>query len=331
MGNINSDAGTLRQTLQDVKQAVSDIESSKRSLISRYQQLGAGWNDKKYESLGRIANDCVKALDSVQNTLVTAQRALSILAQSLTDYESTRIGSGDFGSYSGTYAGAVSGTVINGILTVSNPNGNNFSGRSLSQTAQQVNSIAFNGRDCTVFDSPFDPNPGRICNQGSAYPDGPQSTCGLCSSGSIINKAGGNVNERSMVNFAWNSQLCDDHGYTSADSITSLLTLSGVPASNTSGTSLDDLAGLVEQGRGVILGVDARRLDPDFYQRHGGHAIVLESIIRDAHTGEIEAFVVADSNRSSSVDAVRCISISRLERAFRAAGYQSITTDNIIW
>lgn len=325
MGIINSDANTLLRTIQNVQKAADNTESARASIMQKYQQIGAGWNDKKYRDLGNVVTDCTKALNSVQIALLKTQKSLVSLAISLQEYESTRLSGGGMGGSGGAAYGAVSGggSAAGGSAA--------FSGRNLSQTQQQIVVTAFNGRDCTVFDHPFDPNPGRICNQGSAYPTGPQETCGCCSSGTIINRAGGSTNEHDIVNFAWNNHLCDNDGRTSASTISEILTRSGVPSSDTSGTSLSDLAAQVEQGHGIIVAVDARRFDPNFYNRHGGHALVLESVIRDAQSGEILEYVVADSNRSDSVSAVRRVSAHRMERAFRAMGHQSITTDNIIW
>ena len=203
--------------------------------------------------------------------------------------------------------------------------------RSLVHTDQVTAKLYLNGRLCKVFDHPFEDNIQRICNQGSAYPTGPQDTCGCCSGGSIVNKAGGKATEHRMVALAWNNGLCDNDGFMTADAVSRLLGLAGVPASSTSGTSLNDLAESVEQGHGVIIAVNAKRFDPTFYRRSGGHALVLESVVRDADTNEILEYVVVDSNRDTSVNAVRRVEPQVLERAFRDWGNQSISTDNIIW
>ena len=67
------------------------------------------------------------------------------------------------------------------------------------------------------------------------------------------------------------------------------------------------------------------------YRSHGGHAMVLESVIRDSETNEILEYVVADSNGSDSQSASRRVSASRLERAFERFGSLSVCTNQIIW
>ncbi len=54
MGAVNVDSGELLKVLQDIRTAISSIESTKSSINKKYQQLGSDWKDKKYKELGDI-------------------------------------------------------------------------------------------------------------------------------------------------------------------------------------------------------------------------------------------------------------------------------------
>ena len=311
MGYVNSDSNTIQQSLKNVKTAIDSLNSTKSSLTTQYAQLGNGWNDKHYRELGDVVQDSKKAINDILKTLLQVEKYLLLLMKSISEYESTNFNS-------------------NGAMGFSTGQSNS-NNTGLSHTNQTSEQYLLNGRKVTVFDHPFDSNSGRICNQGSAYPTGPQQTCGCCACATIINKAGGSATEHSTVAYAWNNHFCDNEGRTTAQNWASILNGNNVGASVTNGTSLSNLASYVEQGRGVIIGVDARAYAPDMYRSHGGHAMVLESVIRDSETNEILEYVVADSNGSDSQSASRRVSASRLERAFERFGSLSVCTNQIIW
>lgn len=206
----------------------------------------------------------------------------------------------------------------------------------LLETQQAKTHTYLDGTPVTVFDHPLDDSPGRICNQGSAYPTGPQGTCGCCACGTIINKAGGTTNEHEVVAFAWDNELCSDSGGTSPASWVGILNGAGIASQVKTGETLESLAEAVEEGKGVVIGVSACTYYPEMYGRYfpgkaDGHALVIESVVRDEKTGKILGYYVSDSNGSSSKDACKYVPAKRLERAFRRRGGQSITTDEIIW
>ena len=206
----------------------------------------------------------------------------------------------------------------------------------LQTTAQTIQTVFLAGKEVDVFDHPFEPNNYRICNQGSAYPTGPQGTCGCCACGTIINKSGGNTNEHEIVDYAWNNNLCSDSGGTSPSSWVGILGAAGVSSHETSGVSLSELADYVEQGHGVIIGVSACTYNPKMYGHYfpgaaDGHALVLESVIRDHKSGEIIEYVVSDSNGKSRDDACHRVSARVLEKAFSRKHKASVVTNDVIW
>lgn len=207
----------------------------------------------------------------------------------------------------------------------------------LLTTCQTVQDMTLDdGREVTIFDHPFSGDKHIICNQGSAFPTGPQQTCGCCASGTIINKARGNTNEHGTVTYALNHQLCTAEGYTNVNSWIGILDGAGIGAHNFTGSTLKELSQKVENGQGVIIAVSACSYAPEMYGHYfpgkaDGHAIVLESVIRDRKTGKIVEYVVSDSNGSSAASAMRRVKKSRLERAFRRKGKQAVVTDEVIW
>src|SRR5579863_4314915 len=104
-------------------------------------------------------------------------------------------------------------------------------------------------------------------------PYGFESTCGLVSCQDVLGQFGVNVSESDVVQYAVTDGLCqvtdspESSGCTTLESQAKILTDAGVSAEPMTGASLNDLAGWVEQGRGVIVEVNAGELwdSPDNY------------------------------------------------------------------
>ena len=276
------------------------------------------------------------------------------------------------GAAAGAMAGAGAGAAINSILATpsggaagtaggTNAGVNSFFGGTftpLLTTNQKTNPDVLDGQNVTVFDDPFGTHSERVSNQGSAYPNdgkgnGITGTCGLCACGTIINRAGGQQNEKGMIDHAIQNGQCsnpalsyDSHhklrpipghrgGTSNADRM-AILNDAGISSTDRTGSSLSDLAGDVESGHGVIVAVTASIYKPDWYGRYshrnnGTHAIVIDSVVRDAKTGKIIEYVVTDSNGDSSWGAGVRIDAKTLERAHRKAGRTALVTDEVIW
>lgn len=91
MGAVNVDSGELLKVLQDIRTAISSIESTKSSINKKYQQLGSDWKDKKYKELGDIVQDSTRALNNILNTLSKGEKFLGSLVKSLQEYESINL------------------------------------------------------------------------------------------------------------------------------------------------------------------------------------------------------------------------------------------------
>lgn len=94
MSGVSADSSGLLNTAKRLEATANRIEATRHSLIQRYQQMGAGWGDKKYQELGGILQECNTALRSVAMTMLQGEKSVLQLAQSLQDYENINLGNG---------------------------------------------------------------------------------------------------------------------------------------------------------------------------------------------------------------------------------------------
>ena len=104
MSNVNADAGELLQVAQNMQNAVNSIEATQNTITSKYQKLGANWNDKKYKELGDIVQECNKALHDILKTILQGEKFVALLAKNLQEYEDTTL------EYTSNYGQTASGT-----------------------------------------------------------------------------------------------------------------------------------------------------------------------------------------------------------------------------
>ena len=93
MSMVNADSGQLFAMLKKMQDSISSIETTKKSVKMKYEQLGAGWQDKKYNELGVVVRDCNKALNDILVIMLQAEKYVALLAKSLSEYESVQLGS----------------------------------------------------------------------------------------------------------------------------------------------------------------------------------------------------------------------------------------------
>lgn len=92
MSIVNADANELLQSWKSIKTAISSIETTKLSMMRRYQQLNGEWKDKKYKELGNVVQECSKALNEILKILSKGEKFIGSLAKSLHEYEDVEIG-----------------------------------------------------------------------------------------------------------------------------------------------------------------------------------------------------------------------------------------------
>ena len=155
-----------------------------------------------------------------------------------------------------------------------------------------------------VYDHPEEQEKYLYRNQGSVY-DNYKGTCGLCSCANVLRIAGVNYNEKDMIDFAKQHGYCRPGGGTGPADRVAILNAYGIPSKTekvqmqngrATDKAINDLAGYVEQGKGVIISVYAYSLWPGYSgAREGLHAITVTSVKRDA-SGNVLGFYVCDSN-----------------------------------
>jgi hypothetical protein len=107
----------------------------------------------------------------------------------------------------------------------------------------------------------------------------------------------------------------------------------GVPAHPETRGNIADLVTKFEQGRGIIIGVNAGLLWGD--RRHLGtggpnHAVVLTGVVRDADAGTIRGFYINDSGNRDERGNARSgqfISLETIRKAWEKMGGTSVVTD----
>ena len=104
MALVNSNLSAVMDALRNIRTAASGIETTRQLITQKYAQLGTGWNDRKYRELGLILTDCMKALMSILQILRQAEQPVSMLIESIRQYEEVNLGGGSGGG-GGQYAG----------------------------------------------------------------------------------------------------------------------------------------------------------------------------------------------------------------------------------
>jgi hypothetical protein len=159
-----------------------------------------------------------------------------------------------------------------------------------------------------------------------------QNTCGIVSCEDVLRQFGVEVTESQLVEYAVRGGLCNTDGSPSECGGTTIfdqvqiLNDWGVPATAEQSGSLEGLASQVEEGRGVIAGVNAGVLwdRTEFYENNSmNHAIVITGVARAPQTREVLGFFINDSGKPESG---RFIDAPTMQQAFIEAGGMSVST-----
>lgn len=202
----------------------------------------------------------------------------------------------------------------------------------LSKTQQSYQTVFLEGRECKIFDHPDLIAQRGVYRQGHNT-HGIEGTCGLCSSATVMNIAGYSYNENDVVDYAMEKGFCTEDGGTSANHRKQIIEGMGkILMKNIVGEPLQTIASYVEQGKGVILAVEASYLNPKWYDPMvpGGHAITLASVVRDTKTNEIVKYVIIDSNGKTPEEACQFVEPKVLEKAFEKLGAIANVTTEIL-
>lgn len=309
----------LEQLANYISRCISELKVSSYSLQTSYKRQGVVWKDKNYEQLGDIINIVQSKIENICNSLQNSKQNLKKLKLSISNYNETNF----------NYSRGAGGVTRNNTLN-------------LSSTNQEFTYTTIEGTAVKIFDHPNESVRNATIGQGSCTVNGHlyAGTCGDCSVSTILRRAGINMDEQAVVEYASQTRgtngefLCDDEGATSVNSRSEIACNLGCPMHSVHQRELSDLANRVENGYGVIIAVEAgtRGYNPNgwYSGQRGGHAIVLNSVVRDSNTNEIMGYYVIDSNGTENTASVY-VSANDLERAFRLSGMRANVTDNIIW
>jgi len=165
-----------------------------------------------------------------------------------------------------------------------------------------------------------------------------EGTCGLVSVEDVLNQFGKEVSENDVVRHAIETGRCfvgerpSDSGGTTMSDQAQLLSDAGVPAHPEVNADFNDLARWVNEGRGVIIEVNAGVLwnDANAYD-HGqaNHAVVLTGAAVDPNSGQLLGFYVNDSGRALPGDSGLFVSLDRMNDMWRTPGGQAVVTDTV--
>jgi hypothetical protein len=165
-----------------------------------------------------------------------------------------------------------------------------------------------------------------------------KGTCGLCSCVNVLRESGLSVTENDIVSYAVEHHLCNvtsdvyTSGGTSAEDISKILKDHGVPAHADYNASTGDIANAIDEGKGVIVTVNAGLLWNDVHSFETGasnHAITVTGVCHDTN-GNVKGFYICDSGRRESSDGARFISSDDFKEAYDCRGTCAVITDNQI-
>lgn len=158
-------------------------------------------------------------------------------------------------------------------------------------------------------------------------------TCGLVSCQDILLQFGRDVSETEVVDYAIEHNLCSTEGEprkrggTSRLDQAQILTNYGIPAHHEVSATLADLSSYLQQGRGVIVGVNAGILwldEESREQEDANHAIVVTGVKLDSSNGAIEGFYINDSG---SNEPGKFIDANLMRAAWENIGGSLVVTD----
>lgn len=117
MGVTNVILDDLMNALKNISNAADSIKTTRNSLQMRLDQLGQNWNDKKYQELCCIVNECRKALYDILMLLLQGEKFILQLVKSIQEYESISINATNGGHTSESLQTSVSNEGIRNSAT----------------------------------------------------------------------------------------------------------------------------------------------------------------------------------------------------------------------
>lgn len=173
-----------------------------------------------------------------------------------------------------------------------------------------------------------------------------EGDCGLDSVNNVLSILGKDVSEDDIVEHAIQNEEClydsdgnpSENGMTTSEDQIHILNDYGVDAyaytADSAGGSLDNIADNVENGKGVIMELNAGVLwnEPSAYGEinlsdgtyNANHAVTVTGVERDQASGEVTGLYIADSGRGLESDACRYVSAEELKYCYQNADQAAV-------
>lgn len=91
MAGVSTGSEAIKNTIKNVQNAVSSMDSTKKDLKAKYQVAESQWKDRKAKELGELVRDCICTLNKSMKELLTAEKDLYSLLERVLDYEETSL------------------------------------------------------------------------------------------------------------------------------------------------------------------------------------------------------------------------------------------------
>ncbi len=161
-----------------------------------------------------------------------------------------------------------------------------------------------------------------------------QGDCGLMSAQDVLRQFGAPVTEGDVVTHALCRGECQvdpvaagRSGGTRPSQVARILTEYGVPSRVRAGQTMAQLAVLVEQGHGVIIGVNCGilwQVPENVGDGRPNHAVTVTGVALDRHSGSIQGFYINDSGNGRSAEFIGTV---LMRVAWQDTGGWAVVTD----
>jgi len=352
MAMIHVDAEAVKKLYNICRQSLELVEDAGRKISAACAQSGHLWKGDRYKQLDGIAGEFSEKAGQAAKQLGECMIGLYQSMDIESGNASPLPASGGQKEYAPEYG--------YGLRDPDAPDGGNapgcgdsadqgpsvppFTGLAKTQTGHMTK--LFKGNSYKVYNTPEESAlKNAIELQGSAFPNEFLGTCGCCASGALMNTAGFSFTEGDVVSYAAKNYLCvkgrrnpgENGGTTPNDRSRIIKGMSGIQCIAATGLyTLEELADLLETGRGVILSVDASGLPTYSCPPGSGHAVFLASVVRSSETNRIEGYYIYDSNGKKNgkaigrYDVCQYIPAETLEMCYEAMGCRVNITEQII-
>lgn len=91
MPSVNVSSEEIKKQAAELSKASTEIDRTRKSIVSQYQQLGTTWNDAKYKALGDIVQESNSSLRNIEKIFLQSQKALLSILSVVQEYEASNL------------------------------------------------------------------------------------------------------------------------------------------------------------------------------------------------------------------------------------------------